>query len=674
MKISLFLRCTLLTILICCFSTASQDYTQFRLPEGAKARLGKGTLGEVHFSPDGSRLAVSSSIGIWFYDPQTGKELDLLVCPDSVNPYAFAYAPDGKMIATGSRDKTWSTTGPWGSRISPTRDFTVQLWNVTTGEEKAALRGHTRRIQSIAYSPDGTTIATAGGHNDNTVYLWDTLTKKQKGILERHIGSVNTVVYSPDGNTIATASSDNTVRLWDALKGKHKVTLTGHAKGVNAVVYSPDGNTIATASSDNTVRLWDVRTAEHKTTLAGHTDSVNAVIYSPDSNTIVSASSDNTVRLWNADTGKHKATLTGHIDAVTSVDYSPNGNTIATASGGWYSDNNTVRLWNAKTGKTEAILTGHHRIDTVAYASDGRTLTCKQANSVQLWDARTGQYISTRTYQVENPSSTYSSIRGISVYSPDGNTIAFQGMYNTVQVLDAKTGKRKTTLKHTNFIREIYMLLTDREYGINSIAFSPNGNTIVTGGGYYTHDQGTVYLWQVRTGKRKVIYKGHGYASSVAFSPDGKTIAAGDWENRIQLWHAVTGEKFQTISSTTHRGGVESLAFSPDGKTLATGGGHLDEKAYLLDTHTGELKATLIGHAGGVTSITYSPDGNSIAIGSRDGKVRLWEVNTGKRKAAFTGHTEVASVIYSPDGRTLASRNTDGTVLFWEIKPTLEEE
>ena len=161
-----------------------------------------------------------------------------------------------------------------------------------------------------------------------------------------------------------------------------------------------------------TVRLWDVRTAEHKTTLAGHTDSVNAVIYSPDSNTIVSASSDNTVRLWNADTGKHKATLTGHIDAVTSVDYSPNGNTIATASGGRYSDNNTVRLWNARTGKTEAILTGHHRIDTVAYASDGRTLTCKQANSVQLWDARTGQYISTRIYQVENPSSTYSSIGG----------------------------------------------------------------------------------------------------------------------------------------------------------------------------------------------------------------------------------------------------------------------
>ena len=669
MKIALFLICTLLTLSICCSATAAEDYTQFSLPEGAIARLGKGTLGEVHFSPDGSQLAVCSSIGIWLYDPQTGQKLDLLVRTDSVYPFTFAYSPDGNTIATGSRDKTWRTTGPRGSSISPIRDFIVQLWDVTTGEEKAKLRGHERRIYAISYSPDGTTIATAGGHGDNTVYLWNAATGKSKAILERHTGSVNAVVYSPDGNTIATASSDNTVRLWDALKGEHKATLPGHRKGVNAAVYSPDGNTIATASSDNTVRLWDVRTRKHKITLRGHTDSINAVVYSPDGNTIASASSDNTVRLWRADTGKHKATLRGHTDSVTSLAYSLDGNTIATASGGQHSNDSTVRLWNARTGETQAILTGHHRIYAVVYAPDGETLTCQQTNGVRSWDAKTGKHKTTRIHKVKDTPTEYSHAGGISAYSPDGNTVATVGSLHTVQLLDVRTGKRKATLKHTNYFDWIYMMITDREYGIDAMAFSPDGKTIVTGGGYYTNDEGTVYLWHTRTRKRKVIYKGPGYISSVAFSPNGRTIAAGDWENTVRLWHAVTGEELKAIP-TKHKGGVESLAYSPDGNTIATGGGYDDNTVHLLDTNTGERKTTLIGHTGSVTSIVYSPDGNTIAAGGRDGTVRLWTADTGKHKATFTGHTEVASVVYSPDGCTLASKNTDGTAMLWEITPT----
>ena len=669
MKIALFLICPILTLSICCSATAAEDYTQFSLPESAITRLGKGTLGEVRFSPDGSRLAVCSSVGIWLYDPQTGKEVDLLVRTDSVYPFPFAYSPDGKTIATGSRDKTWVTTGPRGSSISPVRDFTVQLWDVTTGEEKATLRGHERRIYAISYSPDGATIATAGGRGDNTVYLWDTATGKSKGMLERHTGSVNAVVYSPDGNTIATASSDDTVRLWDATTAKHKTTLTGHAKRVNAVVYSPDGNTIATASSDDTVRLWDVRTRKHKITLRGHTDSVSAVVYSPDGNTIVSTSSDKTVRLWNAHTGKHEATFTGHTDRVTSVAYSPNGKTIATVSGGRHSNDSTVRLWNTKTGETQAVLIGHHHINAIAYASDGETLTCQQMNGVRSWDAKTGKHKTTRIHKVKDTSTEYSHAGGISAYSPDGSMVATVGSLDTVQLLDARTRKRKATLKHTNYLDWIYMMVTDREYGIDAMAFSPDGNTIVTGGGYYTNDEGMVYLWHTRTRKRKTIYKGHGYVSSVAFSPDGGTIAAGNWENEVRLWHAVTGEELQTIH-TRHKGGVLSLMYSPDGTTIATGGGYTDTTVHLLDANTGTLKTILKGHTDGVTSIVYSPDGNMIATGSRDGTVRLWETDTGKHKATFTGHTEVTSVVYSPDGRTLASRNTDGTVLLWEITPT----
>ena len=171
MKISLFLKCTLLTLLICCFSAASQDYTHLGLPDGAIARLGKGELGQIHFSPDGSVLAVSSSVGIWFHNPQTGKELSLLVCPEGVTPFAFAYAPDGKMIAVGSTNKMMVITGKRKARLRSTAGNIVQLRDITTGEKKTTLKLQTQKPASIVYSPDGKTIATRS--TDGTVLLWE---------------------------------------------------------------------------------------------------------------------------------------------------------------------------------------------------------------------------------------------------------------------------------------------------------------------------------------------------------------------------------------------------------------------------------------------------------------------------------------------------------------------
>ena len=133
-------------------NTYAQNYTKWGLPEGAKARLGKGWItGEIAYFPDGSRLAVAGSIGTWIYDTKTGVELDLLIGVSSV-----AFSPDGTMLASIAE-------GLDG------RDSTVQLWDVATGQLKTTLMGHTDPIYSVAFSPDGTMLASGGYRSNGTV-------------------------------------------------------------------------------------------------------------------------------------------------------------------------------------------------------------------------------------------------------------------------------------------------------------------------------------------------------------------------------------------------------------------------------------------------------------------------------------------------------------------------
>ena len=648
MKIPFFFIRMLLIIPMCCLPAVAQDYTQFSLPEGAKARLGKGAIGEVRFSPDGSRLAISSSIGIWFYDPATGKALDLLPQTDSTSAFAFAYSPDGTTIARAMNNSK------------------VGFWDVTTKQRIGTLTKYGRHITAIAYAPDGTRIVS--GNSDDAVRVWDTMTMQRIGTLRGyHTGGVTAVAYAPNGTTIATGcgwrsrddkDNTNTGQLWDALTGIRTAKLAGHAKRITAIAYSPDSATIATASRDSTVRLWHTDTGKHKTTLKHRqglnatlpwnrdADAVNTIAYSPDGNTIATGTQNGKVRLWDARTGRLQTQFTAHAFGVASIAYSPDGNTIATVS-----RDGTAELWDGQTGIHKTTITKHSRITPLAYSFEGNTLATREPGGLGLRDASTGKR------------KTLTTIRGTPIaYSPEGNTIATKNWNDTVQLWDAKTGKRKTTLKHTNLI---YLLSTDREYDISSAVFSPDGNTVVTVGEYYTHDEGTIYLWHVRTGKRKVIYEGQSYHSRVVFSPDGKTIASADIGGKIQLWNPVTGELEGTIT-LKHASGIRSLAYAPDGRTIAISERN-NNIVDLWDIATGQNTITLTGHTGQVTAIAYAPDGNTIATGSIDRTIRLWDANTGKHKTTFTGYTTVTSVLYSPDGRTIASGSPDRTVLLWEI-------
>ncbi len=233
------------------------------------------------------------------------------------------------------------------------------------GSVLVSYRGHTKRVTTVAWSPDGKYIAS--GSLDKTVQVWAASPSDHVHpfTYRGHDAGVNAVDWSPDSQRVVSGASDTTVQMWDALTGKHVTICRGHTADVLTVAWSPDGKSIASGSADGTIRLWDAATGHQQYVYRGHTDSVNTVCWSPDSQRLASGSSDTTVQILDVATGKHIFTYRGHSSTVSSVSWAPDGKRIA--SGSW---DKTVQVWDAATGK-------------VAYIYDGYNVKAAQTNSTK---------------------------------------------------------------------------------------------------------------------------------------------------------------------------------------------------------------------------------------------------------------------------------------------------
>ena len=271
-----------------------QKSQTWNLPEKALARFGKGVMHGsdrvIAFSPDGTHFAAATGAGIWIYDAQTYREVSLLRGHTRVVK-AIAFSPDGKTLASGSLDNS------------------VKLWDIETGEVATTFAGHELDVEAIAFSPDGKTLAF--GTWDNRVKLWDTEKGQNIATFIGHEKPPRSVAFSPDGKILASGGWDKTIKLWNTETGKNIATLTGHTRTVFSVAFSPDGKTLASGSQDGTARLWDVKTKQDIQTFKAPTEwaSIHSVAFSPDGKILATGSRWDGIKLWDLETGKDVGVL-----------------------------------------------------------------------------------------------------------------------------------------------------------------------------------------------------------------------------------------------------------------------------------------------------------------------------------------------------------------------------
>lgn len=597
-------------------------------------------ISKVAFSPDGMAIMCWSDGIIQLFETKTGKAISKLEDIEDID--LFSFGPDWKLIV-GEKNRE------------------IRIWDGESGKVKIKL-DYPNWDKRYALSLDGKTIADTK-NNDSTVRLLDIHTG---GIINTFTGEnmrsrVQSIAFSPDGQTIAIASYGE-IRLWDTDSGIHKATLNGIGSFYN-LLFSPDGHTFAarghTSKRETGLYLWDIDSTDlqksklkhfitgHKHFITGHNNKISCLSFSPDGQKLASGH-DHLVRLWDVSDGKHITTGHGHPVQVNvrSVGFSPDGNKLASLCLTLQSSNSNaeVLLWDAATGEYQVSLKGHGKAigrsrpwhsNSMVFTSDGKKIVSGSLDgTVRYWNPRTkardsffhnlwGSFFGHHKTTLKGHKNHVISV----ALSPDERILASGSADHTVRLWDVRKRKLIATLGEIEvdadtvnseifpepLNRKNVIMIKDNVGAIHSLAFTPDGKTLIAG------NKKQIVLWNILTTKRtlSVTLKSNNTATEYITAVHNYKDVSTTKPSNIQIGNPKDVQFRQTIITT--------FEISPDGRTLAVGS--LKGGIVLLDIPTFNVKKTYIDRAREwISDLSFNPEGSLLASGSMDGTVLLWKL------------------------------------------------
>jgi WD40 repeat protein len=536
------------------------------------------------------------------------------------------------------------------------------------GTRLGSLKAHDGGLLCAAVSPDDQFLVTAD--RKGAVKVWDLGSRQPITALPGHTDEVQRAVFSPDGHTLATCSTDRTVRLWDVATWTERACLRGgHVMTVRSVAFSPDGKLLASAGSDHRIVLWELPQGRAARSWNAHQDMAHDVVFTPDGRTLVSVGNqDRVAKLWDVASGAERARCGCPADLL-SVALSPDGKTAAMSGYG-----STVSLWSlVDPGVPRIDLPVPFSVRAVAFAPSGSQLVATGGTGIfSVWDAgalaRDARPIRTVRWDGGNGRAAVFARRGtllVTASEEDG----------TVEFWDPARLGGFEIMSPVHPQVPLSPLLMD-------VALSPDGQ------GASVHWMGEVGVFDVAKRRIKWIRtippesharpwgdKSTVGPNAVAFSSDGRTAAVGCADHRTRVWDIDSARQDLLLD---HGAWVRAVAFSPSGKLLATAGDNGDVRLWELPS--GKLRAACTSQAGPSRCLAFAADGCALAVGVDHVLVELLGPSTGDRQSRLTdpgpvratqpggqANVFVAAVAFSPDGATVAAGCSDGVIRLWDV-------